>query len=57
MNDITASIDNIYKMDSLYYSAYQNNITGNDSNLLIIFDKEGNTFKNISQSSEICQLL
>ena len=45
INNITSSIDNIYKMDSSYYIAFQNNITGNDPNMLVIFDKEGNILK------------
>ena len=39
------SIDNIFKMDSLHFIAYINNNTGNDTCLLVIFDKEENIIK------------
>ena len=44
-SDLRVSIDNIYKMDSLHFIAYRNNITGNDSCLLVIFDKDDNIIK------------
>jgi len=44
-NNLRFSIDNIFKMDSLHYIAYKNNDTGNDTCLLVIFDKEENIVK------------
>lgn len=44
-NLIFTKIDNIYKVDSLYYIGYVNNDTGDLPYLLVIFDKDGKIIK------------
>ncbi|MDR2775850.1 MAG: 6-bladed beta-propeller [Tannerella sp.] len=44
-NIIFTKIDNIYKMDSVYYIGYVNNDTGDLPYLLVIFNKDGKIVK------------